>query len=160
MKYIRRAVKYFLYVWVLLVVVLAILMATGMISSDINVIFKKGWTSVGWIAVMFAAVSALYPRFGYVRRSVAIPGTSEEIIPGIIEAMTFRGYSLEKRDKDVLTFRLDSVFGRLTRVWEDRITISPEFGGVNVEGVTKDVLRIVNSLDNKFRKDTPDIDTV
>ena len=65
MIYLRRALKYFIQITLLFGVAIAFLMATGMAESDINVAFRHGWQSIWLILAVFAAVSLLYPRFGY-----------------------------------------------------------------------------------------------
>ena len=47
MKYLRRALKYFLQICVLFVVIIGALMLTGLVSKDVAVAFQKGWTSIG-----------------------------------------------------------------------------------------------------------------
>ena len=46
MTYIRRALKYFIQISLLLAVIIGVLMATGMVSKDIAVAFQHGWKSV------------------------------------------------------------------------------------------------------------------
>ena len=58
MKYLVRALKYFVQISLIMALILGALMLSGVISKDINVAFQKGWTSVGYIALMFAGVSA------------------------------------------------------------------------------------------------------
>ena len=50
MRYVIRAVKYFVQVSLTMAIILLILMAAGLISTDINVAFQNGWRSVGIIA--------------------------------------------------------------------------------------------------------------
>lgn len=151
MRYIVRALKYFVQVFLIFTVILAVLMLAGAISTDINTVFTGGWKSVGWIAVMFAAVSLLYPRFGYAGRGLALPGEYRELKPGIAEYMQARGYVAEHEEDENLSFRLASGFGRLSRMYEDRITFTRELGGFRVEGPNKDVVRIISGLSMKFR---------
>ena len=70
MRYIIRAFKYFIQITVIMTAVIAVLMLTGLVSKDIGVAFRQSWKSVGYILLMFAAVAAVYPYFGYARRSV------------------------------------------------------------------------------------------
>ena len=102
---------------------------------------------------MFACVAAVYPIFGFVRKSAIIPGDFREIRQGIIDAMEERGYRLESEDGENMTFRNGSFLNRLTRMFEDRITFTRELGGFCLEGLRKDTIRIVYGLENRFRKD-------
>ena len=152
MKYLRRVVKYFIQICVTMALILAILMLAGLVSSDINVAFKDGWKSVGLILGMFAVVSAVYPRFGYGRRSINAPGEPSEHTSAIKEAMDQRGYQLEKELPDgTLCFRLRSFAARLARLWEDRITISPELGGFSAEGLSRDLARVASHINHILR---------
>jgi len=151
MKYAVRALKYFLYISVILTLILGGLMLVGAVSTDIDKVFKEGWKSLGWIALMFACVSAVYPKFGYAKRPAAIPGETAEIRDGIIAYMQSRDYVLEKTEGDDMTFRSRSFLFRLFRVWEDRITLTRELGGYQVEGPNRDIVRIVYGLEERFR---------
>lgn len=152
MKYVIRALKYFIQISVTMSLILGILMLAGLVSSDINIAFREGWKSVAIILGMFAVVSAVYPRFGYGRRSINAKGEPSEHIPAIKEAMNERGYDLEKELPDgSLCFRLRSVAARFARVWEDRITISPELGGFSAEGLNRDLARVASHLNYTLR---------
>ncbi len=150
MKYIIRAVKYFIYVVVLVTLILAVLVLTGFVSSDIDVMFRNGWRSVWLILGVFACVSAFYPRFGYGRRHVRISGEYSEIRQSVIDYMASRGYRLEKELGENLFFRSTSVFRKIARVWEDRITAERCLGGFTLEGPTKDILRLASGLEYRF----------
>lgn len=152
MKYVIRAVKYFIQISVTMSLILAILMLAGLVSSDINVAFRDGWKSVGLILGMFAVVSAVYPRFGYGRRSINAKGEPSEHTQTIKDAMHQRGYELEKELPDgTMCFRLRSIAARIARVWEDRITISPELGGFSAEGLSRDLARVASNLNYTLR---------
>lgn len=155
MKYIIRAVKYFVYICVIVMIVLAILVACGFVSSDINVMFKNGWKSVEMILLMFACVSAFYPHFGYTKRRATVCGDPAELRDGIVKLMDSRGYVLESEDDEKYTFRIKSILNRITRVFEDRITIEKGIG-LYVEGLSKDVTRIVYALEYQFPKQEGD----
>ena len=61
MRYLIRAFKYFIQITVIMTVVIAALMLLGLVSRDIGVAFRQGWKSIGYILLMFAGVSAVYP---------------------------------------------------------------------------------------------------
>ena len=92
MKYIRRSVKYFIQLTLIFTVLIAILMLSGMVEKDVAVAFRRGWDSVWMILGVFAAMSALYPRFGYTTRKVSVKGEPSELWPGVEEVMKGRGY--------------------------------------------------------------------
>lgn len=154
MRYLIRAVKYFVYICVLVAVLLLILVLFKVVSSDINVMFRYGWKSVGLIAAMFAAVSAFYPLFGYSKRLATVLGELDGLHKDVISYMETRNYSLVSEDGEKMTFRSRSFIQRL--IWDDRITIEKGLGGFYVEGISKEVVKIVSGLEYKFRN--PDID--
>lgn len=150
MKYIVRALKYFVQITIIMSLIIIALMLTGLISKDINIAFRQGWTSVLYILGMFALVSALYPRFGYATRHVTAAGEYSSLKGEVISLMEDRGYRLESEDEGVMAFRSGSPWIRAARMWEDRITFTHELGGWSVEGLNKDIVRIVNALQYKY----------
>lgn len=156
MKYLLRALKYFVYICLLCGIVLTILVLMHAVSSDINVMFDQGWVSVGKIALMFAAVAAIYPLFGYKKSTASAPGEYSELRDGVVRCMEERGYTLESEAGETMTFRSRSVANRIFRMGEDRITVSKCFGGFEVEGLSRDIVRIVYALQYKLRDSSLD----
>ncbi|MDO5442709.1 MAG: hypothetical protein Q4G10_03470 [Bacteroidia bacterium] len=158
MRYLIRAIKYFVYICVIVIIILAILVLMNLVSSDINVMFQHGWKSVGLIAVMFAGVSAFYPMFGYTKRLAAVLGELDATDKEVIEYMTgdVRKYNLESQDGEKMTFRSRSFLRRI--IWDDRITIEKGLGGYYVEGVAREVAKIVPGLEFKFHNPDPQDD--
>ena len=152
MTYIRRAFKYFLQVSLTLALVIAVLMISGLVSKDVSVAFTRGWNSVWLIEGVFAVVSALYPLLGYSHRKLSLNGDPAEYRNGIVQAMERRSYVLEKEEDGMMTFRLSSPLNRLARFYEDRITIRPILGGFDLEGLTRDLVRVVMLLDRKLNQ--------
>ena len=70
--------------------------------------------------------------------------------------MEEKGYRLEKEDGENLTFRLKNPINRLSRMYEDRITFTRTVSGFQLEGLRKDVVRIVYGLEYKFRHNEED----
>ena len=151
MKYIVRAVKYFIYICVLVTIILSVLVLAHFVSSDINVMFKEGWKSVAKIALVFAGIAAIYPLFGYRKLLAGVLGELGGLHDGVVKCMEERGYRLESEDGETMKFRSRSVLNRIFRVWEDRITITKTLGGFEVEGLSRDVARIVPALEYRFR---------
>jgi hypothetical protein len=151
MKYIVRALKYFVYITILMSLILAALVALGMVSGDINVMFRNGWKSIGMILLMFLLCALVYPRFGYVRRGARVLGSYAEVRDGVVSYMEDHGYKLDSEEGENLSFVFRSGLKRALRVWEDRITLERDVAGFYVEGPTKDVVKIVYGLEFKFR---------
>ena len=152
MKYIIRAVKYFIYFCVLLAIMLGILiLAHATEANNIQDLFKDGYNSLLKIGVMFACIAAIYPIFGFQKKEAIIPGEYKEIRGGVIEFLESRGYKLESEQGEDLTFRYRSPVNRLFRMYEDRITLTRSISGFDVEGLRKDVVRLVHGLEQKMR---------
>ena len=151
MTYLRRAVKYFIQICLLFIVIIGALMAFGFVSKDVAVAFQKGWTSIGYIAALFAAMSAAYPAFGYGKRKIRAEGDPAEHKKAVLEAMEMRGYKLEKElPEGGWRFRLASGMARTARLWEDAVTIEPVLGGFQAEGLIRDLSRVVMAIDHKI----------
>ena len=155
MTYLRRAFKYFIQITLLFAVIIAVLMVTGMVSKDISVAFQRGWTSIFWILSLFAVMSLAYPFFGYQKRKINVTGDPADYKEGIVQALGTRHYVLESDEDGVLKFRLSSPVNRAARMWEDRITLTPELGGFVAEGLARDLVRVVSSIDYHFRNHGP-----
>lgn len=149
--YLRRALKYFIQISFIFVVIIGILMLTNMASKDIDTAFRHGWQSVELILAAFAVMSLLYPLFGYGKRMIHAAGDPADHWKTIDETMDFRGYvpageTLEGGRK----FKLKSSMNRVARLWEDTITINPVLGGFQAEGLNRDLVRVVMALDRKL----------
>lgn len=151
MKYTIRAVKYFLSMAVIVTLILVGLTyyATG--SVDISQSLDKGWTSVIYIAAILVVFSAVYPKFGYRERPLDIRGDQAEIAGVIRTYMDARGYRLEKEENGLLTFRNRSPLVRFFRVWEDRITFTPTYSGYSIEGLNRDIVRLISGIEYKYQ---------
>jgi hypothetical protein len=154
MRYFIRAAKYFVQLMVILAVIIAILVVAKVVDSDISKIFVNGYDSLWQIALMMACFAAIYPRFGYGRRQAIVPGSDEEVEPVLRRVMEAHGYveegdsshSLRMTDARVRRFRKKSVADRVMRIWEDRITVERCATGFELEGISRDVVRLVNAL--------------
>ena len=134
MTYIRRALKYFIQTCLLLAIIIGILMLSGMVSKDISVAF-----------------TLVYPFFGYQKRKIHVNGDPALARDGIVEALKIRGYVPESEADGVLKFHLSSPVNRAFRFWEDTITLTPVLGGWEVEGLSRDLVRVVSSIEQYFR---------
>ena len=152
MKYLVRVLKYFVFITVVMALILFVLAQLGIVEKDVNAMFRNGWDSLWQIGLMFLVVSAVYPRVGFCRRGARIPGTYEEIRPGLVRYMAERGYEIEKEEGENLTFRRKGFLARLGKLlFEDRITFERDRAGYYIEGRTKDVVRIISGLEHIFR---------
>lgn len=141
MKYILRALKYYVTMAVVLVAVIFAMVKLGFVTGNINDLFVNGYDSIWQIALILLAFSAVYPMLGYGKRQVSLFGSDEEVKKGVITAMEDRGYRLESENGADMSF-----VKRLNRISFKR-TIS----GYELEGRTKDIVRIISNLEYRFR---------
>ena len=135
MTYLRRAIKYFIQTCLLLAIIIGILMLSGMVSKDISV----------------AVMALVYPFFGYQKRMIRVNGDPALARDGIVEALKIRGYVLESEADGILKFHLSAPLNRAFRFWEDTVTLTPVLGGWEAEGLSRDLVRVVSSIEQYFR---------
>ena len=153
MTYLRRALKYFLQITIIFVLIIGILMLSGFVSKDVAVAFRNGWTSIGYIFFLFAVMSFAYPFFGYGKRTIRAQGEPSEYWGAIGQAMELRGYEpCGETEGGGRKYRLSSGFARTMRLWEDTLTIEPVLGGFQAEGLVRDLTRAVSSIDHKINR--------
>lgn len=153
MKYLVRAVKYFFYFSIIIALVLTIFVYCGLVEGNIQTMFRNGYNSLWQIALMFAAVASIYPMFGFMRKDAVLPGETADIAKAVKEYMEDKGYRLESDENgEQMTFRYRSVMNKIFRMYEDRITFSRDVTGYSVEGLRKDVVRIIYGVEYKLRE--------
>lgn len=157
MRYVIRSIKYFFYICLLLVVVIAALVALKLVDGDISTMFRHGYNSLWMMAGIFALFSAVYPVFGYTKRQIYVQGvTMEDIRKATDELMPLKGYAPETVSGSKLTFRRKNIVQKFTRMWEDRITFFEKDGCIYAEGLRKDIVGIVMHLEQKLRNGEQD----
>lgn len=147
MKYIVRSLKYFCYLVVLLVIIILALVLTGFVEADLSKMFINGYDSLWQIALVMFVFALIYPRFGFSKRTAHLYGSPEELRPAIMKVMEDLGYRLESEVDGSFSFLRRSGLSRALKMWEDRITISPSGAGLEIEGLTRDLSRIVSGLE-------------
>jgi len=151
MTYLRRAVKYFVQIVIIFGLIIGILMLSGMVSKDVAVAFRNGWSSIWMILGLFAAMSLIYPYFGYGKRRIRATGDPAPMWEKIDEAMESRGYVFcGSTTEGGRKYRLTNVVNRAARMWEDTLTIESVLGGFEIEGLVRDLSRAVMSIDRKI----------
>ena len=149
-QYLRRAAKYFLQILLIFAAIIGVLMATGMVSKDVAVAFRNGWSSVWMIVGLFAAMSLVYPYFGYGKRRIRATGDPAPQWNAIDQAMEARGYVKCGETPQTRRYHLSSPVNRAARMWEDTLSITQVLGGFEIEGLVRDLSRAVMSIDRKI----------
>ena len=96
-------------------------------------------------------MALVYPFFGYQKRMIHVKGDPALAKDGIAEALRSRGYVPSGETDGVLKFRLAAPVNRAFRMWEDTITLTPVLGGWEAEGLSRDLVRVVSSIEQYFR---------
>lgn len=154
MKYLKRSVKYFFYYVILLVIIVVILVAFKIVDADISKMFVNGYDSLWQIALIFAAMAAAYPHFGFSSRTAHIKGENAEIIPGIKAVMDEHGYKMTEEDSEGnMKFRKRAPLTRMLKMGEDTLTFTRCISGYDIEGITKDLVRVISALEYRFKQE-------
>lgn len=147
MRYIIRALKYFVYLMVMLSLILGIMVLSHFVEADIAKMFVNGYDSVWQITLLMFVMALFYPRFGFSSRKARVYGDPAAFKSQIIKVMDTRGYKLENNTAEEMTFIKKSPVTRALKMWEDRVTMTFGLGGIEVEGLTRDLVRVVSGLE-------------
>lgn len=150
MKYTIRAIKYFFYFSIITTAIVLALVLIGAVEGDINEIFKGGPEALWKIAAFFAVVAAVYPKVGFIRREVPLRRDWADIREETIGYFRDRRYILESEKGDTVTFRCKDIASRLSKMYEDRITLRITQEGYEMEGLRKDVLRLAAGWEHRL----------
>ncbi|MBP5336630.1 MAG: hypothetical protein J6Y63_03870 [Bacteroidales bacterium] len=147
MKYLIRSVKYFCYLIILLALIILALVLTGFVEADLSKMFVNGYDSLWQIALIMLVFALIYPHFGFSKRTAHLFGSPEELRSDVVKTMERLGYRLEGEQDGGWSFLRRSGFSRALKMWEDRITMTTGGAGLEVEGLTRDLARIVSALE-------------
>ena len=150
MKYLIRSIKYFIYFSLVCTLIITALVLIGAVEGNIEAIFEEGYTSIGKIAIFFAVVAAVYPKVGFINRGISSDKEWSEVRNDVIEYMNERQWDLESESDGVATFRVRGVAAKLSKMYEDRITLTKSAEGYQMEGHRKDVMRLAIGLENRL----------
>lgn len=153
MKYLIRSVKYFFYFAALTTLIILALVFIGAVEGDINSIFEDGANSIWKIAAFFVLVAAVYPKFGFVTRKLNTTADWDTLKATAKTYFQEKPFVLESETADCVTFRRRDVISRLTKMGEDRISLSRTDDGFVMEGLRKDVFLYATGLEYNLPKE-------
>ena len=156
MKYTVRAIKYFFYFAILTSLIITALVLIGAVENDINAIFEGGVQALWKIAIFYAVIAAVYPKVGFITRKVDINRDWSEIRDEAITFFQDRRYEIESETADKITFRIKGMHGRMSKMFEDRITVTRVFDGYEFEGLRKDVFLYASGLEYNLPRENED----
>lgn len=119
-----------------------LLFLTGAARVSAELFFHEMFsTARGWMLLAaLALLSAFYPKFGYVSRTVEADISADRDV--IIKAFGQDRYVLVRETPGVsMTFRASSVWRRLWMTFDDAVTVKAEAeGAVSIEGIRKEAV--------------------
>ena len=162
MQYLRRAVKYCIYFgfWVGIGVLFIYLYSTHkMPGIGFYDIFKEN--TLPQLLVFILAVGAAYPALGFTKKNVFATNLNRktsDYADTIIEICRSKNYVLVSNENGILKFKAERIAMRITRMFEDIITIDLNDNPLKIEGLRKDVYRIASALDYKIYREQNDLE--
>ena len=150
MKYLIRSIKYFFYFAFLTTIIICALVATGLADGDIDTMFRGGSSAIWKMTGFFAVIAAIYPKVGFITRSISTDRSWNETRNEVIGFMKERQYDLESEENGTVKFRQRGTVNRLRRMYEDRVTITVKADGLEMEGLRKDVFRLSANLEYRL----------
>lgn len=150
MKYLVRCVKYFFYFSIITTLIITVLVLIGAVEGNVDAIFEEGYRSILKIGIFFALVASVYPKLGFITREVASDKSWAEARSAIISYMSDHNYAIETESPETVTFRIRGVVGKVTKMYEDRITLTKTPSGWNLEGLRKDAFRLASGIERSL----------
>ena len=147
MRYLIRAVKYFFAFCVLYVGVvwLSILTQKGMDISVWDSISATMATERGrMLALAVVALSAAYPFFGFVKRSVKWDMASEA--DRLVEIFAAAGFALKEQGEGKMVFKANNILDRLVMLFEDEIVVEQQGEQITLDGIRRGVAKVIYRL--------------
>lgn len=147
MRYLIRAVKYFFAFCVLYVGVvwLSILTQKGMDVSLWDSISATMATERGrMLALAVVALSAAYPFFGFVKRSVKWDMTTDA--DRLVEIFAAAGFALKEQGEGKMVFKANNILDRLVMLFEDEIVVEQQGEQITLDGIRRGVAKVIYRL--------------
>ncbi len=153
-QYITRSAKYLVYLVIVFILVIGIFALTTKQGFNFNTLFREG-TEIQ-IIIFLLAMAFIYPFFGFARKKVYLNKTFAQDRDKIVDVFTRSNFVLDCEGADSVTFRHKSVFMRLMRMFEDKITVNFSDNPIVLDGMRKDVYRIARMIEYAVRDDRND----
>ena len=147
MRYLIRAVKYFFAFCVLYVGVvwLSILTQNGMDISVWDSISATMATERGrMLALAVVALSAAYPFFGFVKRSVKWNMATDA--DRLVEIFAAAGFALKEQGEGKMVFKANNILDRLVMLFEDEIVVEQQGEQITLDGIRRGVAKVIYRL--------------
>ena len=140
--YWRRAVKYMVRLLVLVFALIAVMVATGMARTGADGNLADVFMTPKAL-LLFAIIvlwSLVYPKLGFIRQPLKMDFNAGK--EQIQKVFSDNGFVLVEQKDNEMIFRMSSPLRRTLALWEDRIVVSATDGGIEMEGMRKEVARL------------------
>ena len=152
-RYLIRAVKYFVLLIVLIVVLYALqyYFEKTPMSIEEYIAMLQGDARSKWILPVFAVLALAYPSFGYMSRSLPISLVANRA--GVNAALEVCGYALSGEREGVLLYRATSAARRARMLWEDELEVWSEGDRTVIRGHRAAVVQVIYRSEIYMRKE-------
>ncbi len=153
MNYLRRLVKFLLYVVAIMAIFIYVLPAiSGKEPTTLAERLKDSQLQPIWL--FFVVYTLVYPLIGFTKIQRHLNGTylhNREVFDKTFEMLNF---VKAKETEDRVVYRRKSKFARFMQLYEDEIVVSHRDNPVIISGMRKTVKRIDRIVDQLLVKET------
>lgn len=147
MRYFARALKHFVKMALLVALIYLAMNATDTLGiNQQELLGTKGLI----LLVALVALSAAYPSYGFVERTME--GSIQKDREILVESMIRGGYSLQREEDRQMHFRASSPIRRLLAMGDDKVTIGqPTPNTLSISGQRKGVVEAEFRISSRLR---------
>lgn len=152
-RYLLRAVKYFVLLIVLIVVLyaLAYYFEGTPMSAEEYIAMLLADPRAKWLLPVLGALALAYPAFGYMTRS--LPISLKENRVGVDAAMRACEFEAAGERDGVLLYRATSAARRVRLLWEDELEVWSEGDRTMIRGHRAAVVQVIYRSEIYMRKE-------
>jgi len=152
MKYLVRSLKYLVYFVVIFFVTVGIVYMFSLQKDSgltFTGMFQEG--SAPKLIGFFILVAIFYPALGFGKRKLYLNGEFSKYYDIIGASMKEMDYVEIFHDENKVVYRAKSTSKKISRMFEDAITFDISNDLVEIEGLRKDVARVLSNVSYKIR---------
>lgn len=152
-KYLRRVVKFLLYVVVIIAIFIYVIPAiSGKEPTNLAGMLKDPQLQLIW--VFFIAYTFIYPLIGFTKVQRHLNGTYNQNRDVFEKAFEILAFTKSRETEDIAVYQRKSKFARFMQMYEDEIEVKTGDNPVVISGMRKTVKRIDRMIDQLLLKDT------
>ncbi|MFI3267080.1 MAG: hypothetical protein R3Y51_00025 [Rikenellaceae bacterium] len=152
-RYTIRAIKYFIFLTVLYLLIFVVMSSTGAIVISFASLREMLMTQSGLLMLgLVVVLSAVHPLIGYTTREITADTTGKET--AIKDIMNLLGFKAISTNGDITIFKAKGIFKRLGMQFEDKLEYNAANKTLtgNRKQVTIAVYRIQSHLINQAKE--------